>query len=421
VTYHHGWLMIGEENGNYAELFNHARTAAYLQSSSTLGGTTVYGVLSDGGCEGYTWMPPTTDGGTGGVWFQQTYTNPVSDGAPWYNSTFPESGEALGFWITEWTGLDSGHIKREISPVGAYRGGGQFGATYSMAREMGFEVILLAESEAAMDYLYRWLDSTLSSVCYSCQTDSILIRRICPEGTVTAGTADEGVVELRQVGMTSGLVWGSPPVEQAGCFIRRANFTLAALDPCMYGVCSAEETPTQSMTWGTCFAGDNVNEGRTDCRPSCSEMPGECRLTFDYSVDVVTAAAPRIVVTAGTADSIPMRIRTYANPNGMAPEDLCGTPLLCELYVAALPATSELLYDIAGRTVSYRSAATGTWVNGFAFVATNDVGIPRFAALGCGDFTTIVEPASFCYDGAPASTGNYADVSLVIQERMGCA
>jgi len=408
---------MGEENGNYAELFNHARTAAYLQGSTALGCGTVYGVLDDGGCSAYPWMP--TDDDSDYVEF--FFTDPVSDDAPWYNSNYPESGEGLGFWITEWTGLDSGHIRRGLSPVGAYRGGGQLGASYSGAREMGFEVILLGESEAALDYLFRWLDATIASVCVTCATDSILIRRICPTGTIDEDNADDGVVELREVGLLQGLSWGAPPVEQAGCFIRRANFTLAAQDPCMYTACT-DISIDQSATWATCFAGDNVNTDRVNCRPSCSEMPGECRTTFDFTIDTVGASAPRILVAASdTSTSVRYRIRVYSNDLALPPEDICGAPLLCELYVAPLPAYTELLYDVPGRQVLIRTAATGVFVSGYAYVEANDIGIPRFAGLGCGDFTVVVEPADFCFDSPPGAAEGYGDISGSVQERMGCA
>ena len=47
----HGWLYIADENGDVGELINHARTAAYLQTSTALGCATVSSVLDDGGCE----------------------------------------------------------------------------------------------------------------------------------------------------------------------------------------------------------------------------------------------------------------------------------------------------------------------------------------------------------------------------------
>jgi hypothetical protein len=447
VTFHHGWLFLDEPNGFRHELFNHARTAAYLQSSDVLGCGQVHGVLDDGGCASYRWVPPSTLGedvltdSVGDVlvdedgniligadnmsesgWYQQDYSNPVDDLAPWYNPTFPESAQALGFWVTEWTGLDSGHIGREITPVGAYRGGGVLGAMGATAREMGFEVILIGESERALDYLYRWLDATLSSVCATCATDTILIRRYCADvDPDDFETASDGVVELRGVGLIAGLQWGAPPVERAGCFMRRVNFTMAATDPCMYGFCTDVDV-SQAMDWDACFAAANLDPDRVKCRPSCSEMIGQCRLAFDYAVDDPSAVAPIVTLTAPTvpAGSYPMRIRTYANNHGLIPEDLCGAPLLGELYVGSLPPYSELRYDVAARRVEFRDAGSGGWINGFAYIGPNDPGVPRFFSLGCGEFTTIIEPSDFC-SPAPDDDRAFAAVTLETRPRMGCA
>jgi hypothetical protein len=542
ATFHHGWLFLDEPNGFNHELFNHARTAAYLQSSPVLGCGQVYGVLDDGGCPAYRWVPPNTlssdiltdsvgnlltdedgniligvDNQSVSGWYEQTYTNPIDDLAPWYNPAFPESGEALGFWVTEWTGLDSGHIQRELTQVGNYGGGGVFGAMGNNAREMGFEVILIGESERALDYLYRWLDATLASVCATCATSAIYLRRYCtdtstPDGlisstwnlTVGAGnanisgaavylgglfylndldsdgvdrsaalaaitegsiitigewsytvssvqdnsthyqytgmasgtpptdgevtvisktfTASDGVVEMRGVGLMSGLQWGAPPVQQGGCFMRRVNFTMAATDPCMYGFCTDVEV-SQLMDWDACFTAANLNPDRVNCRPNCSEMDGLCRLTFDYTVDDPSAVAPIITLVAPTdaSGSIPMRIRTYANGSELLPEELCGAPLLGELYITSLPPYSELRYDVAARKVEFRSAATGGYINGYAYVAPNEPGVPRFFALGCGDFTTVIEPADYCFASAPSDTREFAEVTLETRSRMGCA
>lgn len=425
MTHHHGWLAIAEANGNYRELFNHARTAAYLSSSEVLGCRRVSNVLDDGGCEGYTWFPPGTDGqwDSSGEWFQQSYIDPIIDEAPWYNPNYPESGEALGFWITEWTGLDSGHIRREYTPLAV--GGGQFGRTYSAAREMGFEVILLAESEAGMDYLFRWLDATLSSVCSTCSADTILIRRLCLNGAIDGTNASEGVVELRKVGLLSGLQWGDPPIENQGCYMRRLNFTLAAMDPCMYTPCTEVEVAT-NMNWAECFDVSNANPDRANCRPACSEMLGACRTTFDFSIDTPGASGIVLTLTVDgelsvTSETIPLRIRTYANPNGLEPDELCGAPLLGELYVSALPLWTEFRYDMTGRRVQYRNAGTGGFANGFGYLEPNDVGVPRFPALACGDYTVVVEPASFCYEYGVDPEPIIPSMELLIQERMGCA
>lgn len=447
MTHHHGYLFIEDDNGFRYELFNHARTAAYLTTSSVLGCGKVYGVLEDGGCPAYAWVPPDTVGlavltdSDGNIltdddghiltddqytvsedgWVQEVYTNPVDDFAPWYNADFPESGQALGVWITEWTGLDSGNIRREVVNVGNYRGGGAAGALGNTFREMGFEIILLGESEAALDYLYRWLDATLASVCATCAKNTILLRRICPVVDDEGDGASDGVVEMRQVLLTQGLEWGPPPIERQGCFMRRATFTMAALDPCMYGFCTDVEVAA-AMDWDACFAAATLDPDRNSCRPSCSEMDGQCRLTFDYTVSDPSAVAPIVTITAPTtAPSITMRIRTYANPLGLPPEDLCGAPLLGELYVNPLPPWTELRYDVAERKVFYRNAGTGGWVNGFAYLQPNEPGVPRWFGLGCGDFTTIIEPADFCFETPPSDDLEYPDVTLQLRPRMNCA
>jgi hypothetical protein len=444
VPYMHGWCFIEDNDGPWRELFNHARTAAYLKWSSALGCGKVYNVLDDGGCAAYRWTPSADvlvdeedglplydeeteewliegDGSPAG-WLEQTFVDPVNDPAPWYNPSFPESGQALGFWVQEWTGLDSGVTQRSMSQRGNYGGGGTFGALGSIGREMGLEVILLGESEAALDYLYRWLDATISSVCATCSADTIAIRRICPDvDPENLDTALQGVVELRKVGLISGMTWGPPPVEREGCFIRSVNFTLGAMDPCMYGFCTDVEA-AQLMNWDYCFAAANLNPDRGNCRPSCSEMSDDCRLAFNYTVDDPSAVAPIIHVVAPTVEdgSIPMRIRTYANPLGLTPDQLCGAPLVGELYIGELPPYTEIRYDVAGRRVEYRNAGTGGFVDGFGFIQPNDVGVPRFFSLGCGDYTTIVEPADFCYDAPPDSTQEFSEVTLQTQTRMNC-
>ena len=421
MTYHHGWAYIEDADGPWRELFNHARTAAYLSRSTALGCGTILNVLDDGGCEAYRWAPtadvlteestgtPLLDESTGewliegdGIsptgWLQRTFTSPATDPAPWYNASFPESGQALGFWITEWTGLDSGHIQRQMTQRGNYGAGGTFGAMGSMGREMGFEVILLGESEAALDYLYRWLDATLSSVCATCATDTLVLRRTCPDVNIlTPDTVLDGVVEMRGVGLIAGMQWGAPPVERAGCFIRRVNFTMGATDPCMYGLCT-DVPAVQTINWDACMTAANLSVTRTNCRPNCSEMSSLCRTVFDYTINDPSGGAPiiELVPPDYMGATIPIRIRTYANPNNLTPAQLCGAPLLAELYVASLPQYTELRYDVPGRRVEIRNAGTGDWINGFGYLGPNDVGVPRFFHSGCGKYTTIVEPADFC-------------------------
>lgn len=409
----HGYLYILDEGSAWGgEVVNHARTAAYLESSTALGCGTVYSVLDDGGCEGYRWeYVPYAD-----TWIENTFTTPALDNAPWYNPAYPESAQALGFWITEWTGLDSGHVKRTSTPIGAYRGGSTLGIASNAGRIMGIEMLLIAETEKAMEYLYQWFDATISSVCSTCKTDTILIRRYCPDAGFTQAHAKDGAAEIRGVGLVSGMIYGEDPVEQAGCFLRRVNFTLEATDPCMYDSCTGEVID-QYMNWAECFApGSGLSPARPQCRPSCTEVAAGCRAVYDYDIETPSVSAPIITLevppalvnTGGTQSfTIPLRIRTYSNPYGYTASQLCGLPLLAELYLTNLPASSAIRYDMAARKVEYRDAASGDWVNGFAFVEANEPGTPRFAGLGCGSFTTVIEPSNFCVSvtGSGAEAG----------------
>lgn len=414
MSYHHGWLHLVEGNGNVVELFNHARTAAYLTGSSVLGCGQIYNVVDDGGCEMYRWVPPETSaavqsaagacfGVKGDTWFKQDFADPVSDPAPWYNANVDESGEALGFWITEWTGLDDGHISRTSTKTGL---GSSLGLASASGRQMGFEVILFGESEEALEYLFRWLSATLTSVCQTCASDTLLIRRTCP--TINCADVDEsaakGVVELRDVGLLSGVVWGASPIERAGCHLRRVNFTLEAQDPCMYAPCT-DVVVTQEEAWEACFAAADVDPNRATCRPDCTELTGDCRITFDFDVDVVGAAAPVLTLTAPPAtlaldgtvieESLPVRVMVYENPDGAATaDDVCGLPLLAELYVLGLPPGADFTYDMARRTVTIADGSG--YRDGWAWTSLNDEGIPRWAALGCGTYMVVVEPATLC-------------------------
>ena len=432
MAYHHGWLWIVEKNGRANELFNNARTAAYLGNSDAIGCGRVSNVLGDAGCEAYRWHPcPVPEEGDPFVF---TYTDPVTDQAPWYNPAHRESEDAIGFWVEDWTGLDSGHIGRTVTPLGAYRGGGQLGPTTSSHREMAFQVILLGSTERSLQYLFDWLDATVSSVCSNCATDTILLRRFCPDIDNLEDPLD-GIMEMREVGLLQGLQWGEPPVEYAGCFIRRATFVMAAQDPCLYAP-KVFADPDQFALLGPCFTDLNIRLDRSDCRPACSELGPDCRTVFPFSVDPVGGAGPVVTITSraeAPEQMLPVRVRLYADPYGVGGANPCGLPLLAELNVASLPESSQLIYDMVGRQILYVGVDTGGPIGGFQFVEPNTVGIPRYATVACGDYVLVVEPNQLClsgpvnnvYEDAQGNEYNvstaFPDIEVEVQERMGCA
>ena len=368
-------------------------------------------------------------------WNPQTYTAPDVDGAPWYSANAPASADALGFWVEQWTGLDNTHVTRNVQARGGSGGGGQLGVLSANERVMSLNVLLFARSEAAMEHLYRWLEQTLSNVCATCSTDSMLIRRYCP---ATLDDLWEGVAKLNQVGLIGGPQWEEEPLPFSACYLRRVNFTLAAGDPCMYG--SGVEVAQDVMVadLGDCLPSLTVAETRHPCRPTCPEMTGgtNCRSSFFYDVPasaealvpVVTMANPNVEYT------LPVRVIVYADPLGVeaAPgvTDPCGLQILGEIYVRALRPGATFVWDVAARDVLYSDHSTGGFAPGWAYVDPNDPPERRWFALPCGQIVITVELATLCLE--PLGGGAYSDgihtftaprypsLTLEILPRFGC-
>jgi hypothetical protein len=361
------------------------------------------------------------------IWEEQFYTTPALDAAPWYNVRYPESADALGFFVEEWTGLDNPHVVR---PVAARPRGGQLGTIGAKERVMKLNVVLFARTEKAMAYLFDWLDATLSSICSGCAVDTALIRRYCPNFDSTASLWD-GVMEMREVGLVEGLSWESDPLELSACLVRRLSFTMSAGDPCLYSTSTAV-TVSASANLTTCLANTLVNMNRGTCRPSCVELHSSCRTVFTFITDAVGAIAPVLTLDNNTASwSAPMRAIAYSDPAviGVSPNP-CGLPIIGELYIVPLPPYSTLVWDVVGRDVRYYDYTTGAEVGGFAFIGANDLPIPRYFSLPCGTTHVVLEPANLCLqqvDGdwmsGDANLGTspaFPTASLAVQERRGC-
>lgn len=365
-----------------------------------------------------------------GDWLPLVFDSPATDPAPWYNANYPQSADALGFYITAWTGLDDGHLKRASSPIGSYGGGSRLSPISSDGRVMKLNIIIFGRTNEATEYLFRWLASTLSSICSTCDTPSILIRRYCPSGV----DLWDGAVQLRRVGLVEGLKWEADLVERGACYMRQASFTLEAGDPCMY--LPDTDRPVNAMDADAdvdaCLAGLTLDPDREFCRPSCSELTANCRTIRTFEVDPLGAMAP-VITWTNTQNSYtyPFRALIYADPGetGAVPNP-CGLRLLGEMYVRALPPYSSMRWDITGRTVEYSDHTTGGWVPGWAYTTANDPPTRKFFALSCGMSQLVMEPASMCAEEVDADTftldgtiydpPRFPTVSIRMSERIGC-
>lgn len=360
--------------------------------------------------------------------------DPMFDQAPWYSEEILESADVLGFFIEEWTGLDNRHTSRSVTRTGRPGGGGQLGLRTSAERVMKFNVLVMGLNERALEYAFQWVAGRLGSACASCATSSLLLRRFCP-------TVDEdlwtGVAELREVGLVEDVAWENAPVENAGCFIRRLSFTIAAGDPCMYSSFTDESALASSGTMATCLTALPIGAGKADCRPMCSDLPASCRNVFTFEVPESPGAYAPIVTlfNDSAAPVVPLRLICYADPNdvGVAPNP-CGLQILGEIYTQVIPPWTEVVWDVAARKVLYSDASTVGLEGGFRLMDAVDPPHSRFFVLPCGTSHIVVEPATTCLTrDAPNSRYTYGGyifddallhfptMSLRLQERMGCA
>lgn len=85
--------------------------------------------------------------------------------APWYSREIPESGEFAGVWVTSVTGLDSTPVNRNITPM---IGSGGVASTHrDESRTIGFEALLVACTNAGLQYGMNWLTCQLRATTHT--------------------------------------------------------------------------------------------------------------------------------------------------------------------------------------------------------------------------------------------------------------
>jgi hypothetical protein len=425
----HGYLLIKDRMGGAHELLNNARTASYLANPDlAIDLIDICSIEPNGGCDSYAYMPNCGPGGDGS-WSALQFDRPESDPAPWYNSLYPQSADALGFIVEDWTGLDDGHIRRSTT---AWDRGHSLGPLGSSGRVMKINVFLFGRTEEATEYLFRWLGSTLSSVCSTCASESILIRRFC-------GDVDnlwDGIAEMRRVGLVEGLRWENEPIPlgDGSCYFRRASFALQAGDPCMY--LPEQEVPPYdgdvTANISTCLSNSPTDPEREFCRPICAELANSCRTSYTFDVSPMAAMAPVVTFTNSSAQhNYPFRAIVYYDPYEMDNfNNPCGLQILGEIYVRPLPPSSALRWDVTGRQVEFRDPSTGGFTSGWAYIDANDPPRQKFFALPCGHHHLILEPASLCadfvsgttwtLDGITYVTPTFPTTQILLSERMSC-
>lgn len=328
-------------------------------------------------------------------WEPLIFTTPDGDDqAPWYSSAYPESRDALGFYIEEWTGLDGEHVRRPSTPLAT--GGSQMGRVHGTGRVMKLNVICFARSEEGMEYLFRWLERVLYQICGNCETDAVLFRRTCPN----RDNLWEGLTELRNVGLTEGLRWEADVVQRGRCFIRRLSFSMTAGDPCMY---THEGVDTETWVEESLIATlpTSASHDRYPCRPRCGEEGYYETLISTLDVSSVGAAAPMVELMGAYGNgagvgTLATHVMAIYDPLNVGTSDICGLQILGEIWVRPMDPNEHVLWDVLGRRILYKGQGIGDWAPGEHMVYPNTPGIPRFFAMPCGRVHFVIGLADLC-------------------------
>lgn len=164
---------------NGAEILNSQRTIAYINNfnlpievDQECWCPSILDLLGESGC---------TPSPTGTV-DPDGYSFPSTDPAPWYDPAIPESGDFLGFLMTEFDGLGSTYTR---STFDILSGGAILGKLRAQARTLTWRGFMFGRTCCATEYGLRWLTAQLAGTggCNDCNDNELDILYCCPEVT----------------------------------------------------------------------------------------------------------------------------------------------------------------------------------------------------------------------------------------------
>lgn len=412
MTYHQQALYVSDPWGNPTEVINGYRTMQTLDDIGSCGANQFANVLGDAGNAALAFGPCGAYGHE--TTADETYTWQAlalgATNAPWYDNS-SDSINAFGILVTEWTGLDSEHTQRAVSPLGGTPGGARFGPSRSKHRVMKLNVLLFGANERALNFLFYWLEDQLRSCC-ACAEPTMWTRLYEPTlSTVpTAADLERGWVQMRDVVLIEGMTWESQPTPSSGQVMRQASFTIAAGDPCLYE--RVNLTGADHLVTGMATTSHAASAGTTES--ACNTFlnsASKASLAVVLPQPPYGEVCPTLKISStsefrsdGTRKSLPdLRITGYLDPNStytpgrVTDPDRCGLLKTGELILSGA-GTSGLRIDVdlAAREIRYNDPLRidGEWSDGSWMVgrATSRLrrwwGIPRCPGQGL----VVVEP-----------------------------
>lgn len=437
---HSGWACFGG-----LEAWNNCRTTAYAKAGWSPPGWCV----DDCFCCGPDMAQVLGHG---------TYSNPGTDGAPWFSETEPHSFDFGGFYVIDVTGLGAGAYTRDVFAAANGRGG-VLGRPTQAPPVITVQGALLGRTCCAVGYGFRWLNNVLKGSCggrAGCRGDDLQFLDCCPEICEDSPgfTSFEACLapflrRLRGVALTSAPVVTAQYGDNCGCGgcgLAIVEFTLTAAEPCVFREPQVVATdrvfgpeilcpdwvpvPVGSECPDECADPDDCLSLDPSCPPPakpprppqplnpCVCQPVESRrVCIDIPGDVVPEFAegvPLLTIRTGPQPVRQLTMRFYTNPIGLPPDQLDECGACGEVTISRIPGSSVFTLDGMNRTV------TVTCPGSAATDATRLLGVAggrlpfSWPELVCGSV-----PMTLCIEADAHSPGidqAQVDLSMVVRE-----
>lgn len=216
------------------------------------------------------------------------YVDPITDVAPWYDPSLPESGEFLGMMIMKVTGARNSTFTREV--VDAFGDGSILGRPRLRGRSFVLEGLVIGTSCAGVDYGLEFLRRVFedevcacspSDPCSACSGRQFTLRVFCGD----AEPCDNGIRTWDSTGTVDGIqVIDDDDLSDCCCVVRKVTLTIQTESPysfnCADELCSVDADPD---AFTACF---DWESDCLDCNPdtSCCDRCGYDALCTCYPI-----------------------------------------------------------------------------------------------------------------------------------------
>jgi hypothetical protein len=377
------------------------------------------------------WFRPTYRSDGLGYALSQTYTDPATDAAPWWDPDVASSADFWGFCPVDITGLEDG--SSEISTVESTSAGGIPGLVRLATKEVNVSGIMAGASEAAVEYGLIWLRrALLAGLCSPLDArKQALGTDLTYFGYEPISSADALIAEVsaqqslnasqrtfRKVGISVSPRVMSQRSLACGDQITQVQFTLRIGDPYVYSNLTRVLTGLFDVpVWGTEVTEGSIATGTFDeavCGdpswaplydPECSmvitppaapNIPLACwtppaedsthnRTTVTIpaqNFDKFTEAMPTITIQNDVGNIRDLRIRLYPDPDGLLDINASPCGFISDMVLTFMP-VGTLVID-ASREQVHITTEGGHTRRADSLLVGTDLRPIEWPVLDCG-------------------------------------